>query len=402
MTVKRQLLAVVASVCVLAATAGAAQADFRDGTIFPDTAANGRLDAGPVFVFRSPANANNTVFVLPASPFTGVLTPTTFVKGARYDIAIDRTGDAVEDMVLRTTFGPPSSVDGSQSVLLRCLPKPRCFRYVLARGRTGQNLAIRGGGTFRAADQDNPVFFDQGGWDSFISTGMAGFPRPVGTAHNFYGPNGNALAITIELPSAHIPSIPANPNKIIGVWARTIADGGQRDREGQPFVNTGLIPKVPRNASGSDLRDAFNAARPQNDVSAFTTPLTSVLTSAAGPYKRSMADAAFLATAYLPDVAMFQIGNPNGFGTTIGPGPGIFTGPFPGGQVLGNGHRFRDDVHDISLNLLTQGAIPSDNVGDDNGLKITDGSVDPVSGKTRAVAFPYIGPPNSPAGGANP
>jgi len=63
-------------------------------------------------------------------------------------------------------------------------------------------------------------------------------------------------------------------------------------------------------------------------------------------------------------------------------------------------------VVDIMFNLLTNGAIPSDNVGDDNGLKVTDGSVDPVSGKTRAIAFPYAGlanlPFNGPGTGPNP
>jgi hypothetical protein len=70
--------------------------------------------------------------------------------------------------------------------------------------------------------------------------------------------------------------------------------------------------------------------------------------------------------------------------------------------VLGNGRRFADDPHDVDLNILTNGAKPSDNVGDDNGLKITDGSVDPVSGKTRAIAFPSIGAANTPAGSPNP
>jgi len=63
-------------------------------------------------------------------------------------------------------------------------------------------------------------------------------------------------------------------------------------------------------------------------------------------------------------------------------------------------------VVDIEFNLLTNGAIPSDNVGDDNGLKVTDGSVDPVSGKTRAIAYPYAGlanlPLNGPGTGPNP
>src|SRR4051812_38073273 len=108
-----KLRSLVTTIAMVAAAFGAqtARADFRDGTVFPDTAAQGRLDLGPLYVFRSPANANNTVFVLTVSPFTGVLTPASFVQGARYDIAIDKSGDFVEDIVFRTTFGPPSASD---------------------------------------------------------------------------------------------------------------------------------------------------------------------------------------------------------------------------------------------------------------------------------------------------
>src|SRR5262249_35467251 len=127
-----------------------------------------------------------------------------------------------------------------------------------------------------------------------------------------------------------------------------------------------------------------------------------VLTDPSGIYKRTQTDASFLADAFLPDMLFFQIGNPNGYGTLISAGEG----PFPGGQVLGNGRRLSDDVVDTFFTLMTNGAIPTDNVVDDNGLKITDGSVDPVSQKTRAIAFPYIGlenlPLNGPGTGPNP
>ena len=115
-------------------------------------------------------------------------------------------------------------------------------------------------------------------------------------------------------------------------------------------------------STAPDRRDAFNVALPQNDRSAFRNDMIAVLIGTI--YKRTNADASFLADALLPDGLMFQIGNPNGFGTTIGPGPGVFTGPFAGGQVLGNGRRLADDVVDIDINLLTSGVIPGDNVGD--------------------------------------
>jgi hypothetical protein len=74
----------------------------------------------------------------------------------------------------------------------------------------------------------------------------------------------------------------------------------------------------------------------------------------------------------------------------------------PGGSVLENGRRLSDGVMDTLFNILTNGAISTDNLRDDNGLKITDGSVDPVSGQTRAIAFPYIGIANNPPGEPSP
>ncbi len=373
---QRAVVVLVVAV-LLAALATSALADSRDGPTFVDTAANGRQDVGELYVFRSPANANNTVFIATISPFAGVVTPAAFDETLFFDIRIDTSGDGIEDLTFRANFSAPDS-NGVQDVKLRVSPSAGFPTSIIASGRTGltgptgQNIPIVGGGMFRAGVHDNPVFFDQGAFEALMNTG-ASFPRPPGTAHNFYGPNGNILAIIIEIPSARLrANTPSNPNAIIGVWARSERDGTQLDREAQRFRDDMIF----------------------------------VLTDLTGLYMRTQADASFLADALLPDMLRFQVGNPNGSGTTIGPGPGFFTGPFPGGQVLGNGRRLADDVFDITLNILTNGAIPSDNVGDDNGLKVTDGSVDPVSGKTRAIAFPYMGlanlPLNGPGTGPNP
>jgi len=397
---------------LLAALATSALADSRDGPTFVDTAANGRQDVGELYVFRSPANANNTVFIATISPFAGVVTPAAFDETLFFDIRIDTSGDGIEDLTFRANFSAPDS-NGVQDVKLRVSPSAGFPTSIIASGRTGltgptgQNIPIVGGGMLRAGVHDNPVFFDQGAFEALMNTG-ASFPRPPGTAHNFYGPNGNILAIIIEIPSARLrANTPSNPNAIIGVWARSERDGTQLDREAQPYINTGLIPPVPRShLARGERRDAFNVGLARNDRTSFRDDMIFVLTDLTGLYMRTQADASFLADALLPDMLRFQVGNPNGSGTTIGPGPGFFTGPFPGGQVLGNGRRLADDVFDITLNILTNGAAPTDYVGDDNGLKVTDGSVDPVSGKTRAIAFPYMGlanlPLNGPGTGPNP
>jgi hypothetical protein len=156
---------------------------------------------------------------------------------------------------------------------------------------------------------------------------------------------------------------------------------------GRPAINTALIPPVPRNAVANqgERRNLFNAGQPRNDVRDFKANMVGVLQNFFG---RTPADANAITGLLLPDVIRFEIGNANGFGTFLA-----------SGTVLGNGRRLSDDVIDFEYTVLTNGAITTDNVGDDNGLRVTDGSVDPVSGMTRAIAFPYIGLPNMPLNG---
>src|SRR5205823_11354303 len=124
------------------------------------TATKGQRDINDVFVFRSPANANNTVFVLTFQPFTGNLTPVTIDTNTIFDIKIDTTGDAVEDITLRMTVGAPDA-NGIQPVLLRGLPSGKFPPTgILAKGFTGTNIPVAGGGMFRAAIHDDPFFFD--------------------------------------------------------------------------------------------------------------------------------------------------------------------------------------------------------------------------------------------------
>jgi hypothetical protein len=399
-------LAVLVGGVALIPRPAAPAADHRDGPVFGPpgiTITNSRRDINDVYLFRSPANASNTVFVVTLSPFAGVTTPGTFDTALVLDIRVDSNGNGIENLTFRTTFGPPDA-NGIQDVTVRALPSGKFPPTgIVARGKTGTNIPIAGGGMFRAAIQDDPFFFDAVGFNQLLNGGP--FPRPVGTAANFFGPAVNTLAIVLEIPSTRLQGPASNPNNLIAVWATSTINNVQIDRMGRPAINTALIPPVPRGSNfpigqggqnRQDRRNAFNAGLPRNDRRDFRSDMGSVLTAF---YGRNAADTAFLTSALLPDVLLFQLGNPGGFGTLVGPGPGIFTGPFAGGQVLGNGRQFRDDVIDIEVNLLTNGAFPGDNVGDDNGLKVTDGSVDPVSMQTRPIAFPYIGAPNNPATG---
>jgi hypothetical protein len=267
-----------------------------------------------------------------------------------------------------------------QDVVLRGLPAIRFPNGgILAKGRTGQNIPVAGGGTFRAANHDDPFFFDAGAFATLVSNGAGGFPRPAGQARNFFGPNGNTLAVILEVPTQLLLSAPNNAQ--IGGWMRSEVNGVQLDRMGRPGINTTLVPPVPRNdLSRGERRNAFNAGLPRNDRRDFRADMIAVLTSPNFVFRRTAADAAGLADFLLPDILTvdlslaFNAAN-NGFP---------------------NGRRLRDDVIDVELGLLTNGAVTSDNVPDDNGTRITDGN----QGTT--AAFPYVGPPNNPPGGPNP
>ncbi|MBX3399187.1 MAG: DUF4331 family protein [Gemmataceae bacterium] len=368
---------------------GTEAADHRDGPIFANTPANGRADINDIYLFQAPGNINNTVIIFTVSPFPGGGggTPATFDPTLVYDVKVDNTGDAVEDITFRFTFGAPNG-QGVQAFTMRGLPSTKFPPTgILATGNTGANVNVRGGGLVRAAVQDDPFFFDATGFGQFVAAGAVPFPRPVGTAANFFGPDGNTLSISLELPTATLRSAPSNPN--IGVFTTTVRNGVQLDRTGRPAINTALVPPVPRNSLGrGDRRNAFNAGLPRNDRRAFRADLIATLTNVYGrplngPFPTS---ASSLADFLLPDILTFNTST--AFTTNAADANG-----FP------NGRRMRDDVIDLELNLLTGGGITTDNVADDNGDKITDGTMR-ANGTFRPVAFPYIGAANLPLNGA--
>ncbi|MFQ3578305.1 MAG: DUF4331 family protein, partial [Verrucomicrobiia bacterium] len=370
---------------------GSQAADHRDGPIFVNTQANGRADINDAYIFQAPGNANHTVMIFTVSPFAGNLTPTTFDQNLVYDFKIDNTGDAIENITFRVTFGPPNT-QGVQTVTVRGLPLNR-FPPTgrIARGNTGTNIPVTGGGLFRAAVHDDPFFFDAAGFNAFIAEGK-GSPNRGAQAKNFFGPNANTLAMILQIPTSRIRSSPSNPN--VGVWVTTTRNGVQQDRTGRPAINTALIPPIPRNSTAfGERRNAFNAGLPRNDRRDFRSQMITILNTVYGRPRDTSANppltsADGLANFLLPDILTFDTS------TVFTTNPNDANG-FP------NGRRLRDDVIDLEYSLLTGGAITTDSVSDDNGDRITDGTRRP-NGTLRPIAFPYLGPPNNPAGGPNP
>ena len=314
-------------------------ADHLDAPGLTPPGGDTRLDITDVYVFQSPSNPDNTVLVMGVNPLAGVLNNGTFRPGAAYEFKIDSNGDAKEDLTFKATFSAP---DGSlqQGVTLRKIPA-RGGGSVLTKGQTGQNISIPGGGSLRAGVFDDPFFFDL---VAFLSVN---FCNP-GT--NFFT-GLNISAIVLEVPSAWLGS------SNVGVWARTILNDQQIDRMGRPAINTVFIPNNPFEPSGTEpsQKNAFNAGKPRSDQRDFRSEVVDTLEIF---YGAGSADAQALADFLLPDILTVDTSS---------------TAGFP------NGRQLADDVIDIELGLVTNGAVTSDCVANDSAF---------------SGSFPYLAPAN--------
>ena len=196
-----------------------------------------RFDVNDVYAFPAPGSPSRTVLVLStSSPITPAQTPS-FTFGTKdqelYQIKIDNTGDAQEDLVFQITF---TGKAGKQKVTLRGPVKPNSVGTMntLVGGKQIKgytNTVIQSDGIkLFAGPRDDPFFIDleaffrilpdrkpETGPLSTITQGPLTF-RPVGQAVDFVR-GFNDMAIVIEVPTSAI----ANPatNGRFGVWGTT-------------------------------------------------------------------------------------------------------------------------------------------------------------------------------------
>ena len=199
-----------------------------------------RFDVNDVYAFPAPGDPTRTVLALStSSPLTPAQTPSaTFgTKDQQlYQIKIDNTGDAREDLVFQITFTGKS---GKQKVTLRgpIAPNGVGTTNTLVGGRQikGYTNTVITDGNIKlfAGPRDDPFFIDletffrilpdrrpEAGPLSTITQGPLTF-RDAGGSNPAvdYLRGFNDLAIVIEVPTSAI----ANPatNGRFGVWATT-------------------------------------------------------------------------------------------------------------------------------------------------------------------------------------
>jgi hypothetical protein len=207
----------------------------------PEVELSPRYDVNDVYAFPA-ATPGRTVLVLgTSSPITPAKTPS-FTFGTKdqelYQIKVDNTGDAVEDLVFQFTF---SGTAGHQRVTLHGPSRPNEIgpANTLIHGKktlsgpTNQILGSANGIQVFAGPRDDPFFIDleqffrivpdrkpvSGPLSQLPNTPSASSFRSATQALD-YVRGFNDMAIVIELPTSMLVADLRHPGKF-GVWGTT-------------------------------------------------------------------------------------------------------------------------------------------------------------------------------------
>ena len=204
----------------------------------PFVEANPRYDVNDVYAFPGSTPDRVALVLGTQSPITPAGTPSaTFGEKNQvlYQLKVDNTGDAKEDLVFQFTFTGPA---GHLKVRMQGPVKPKevgtANTLVTGRreiqGDVGAVLGSPTGTQLFAGPRDDPFFIDleaffrilpdrkpESGPLSQITQGPLTF-RPAGQAGDFVR-RFNDMAIVVELPLAELTDAGAHPK--FGVWGTT-------------------------------------------------------------------------------------------------------------------------------------------------------------------------------------
>ena len=177
-------------------------------------------DITDLYVFQSPTNSDNMVFV---GNVQGLMSPATtataaFDENTLIEFKIDNTGDNVEDLVIQcvykggkmyiygpvkpATTGLSSTIVGNAAVVVP----------VTGYGASPVIATSTSGIQAFAGPRDDPFFFDLDQFHAIVGGTATGFNNPG--KDTFAGTN--VMSVVIELPKAMLKSTGK-----IGVWLRT-------------------------------------------------------------------------------------------------------------------------------------------------------------------------------------
>lgn len=412
-------------------------------------------DNTDVYAFVSPSAANRVTLIANFIPLQAPYSGPNFWKfddTALYEIHIDNTGDAIEDITYQFRFtttvrnpntflyntGPITSLDDADWNVRQTYTVTR----VEGRRRTGTaipqldnaisppvNVGTRstpnyaalaqsavaglpGGGRVFAGQRDDPFFVDLGAVFDLLAIRMVPGDQRAGID----GLDGfNVHSIALELPieqvtrSRTVPTSTSDPSAVIGVWStvsrraittraagtETVSgDLVQVSRLGQPLVNEVVIPR--------GVKDTFNAIEPTSDGAALpfvTDPEVPKLLQAIYRIQSPPAPRNDLVTIFLTGIP--GLNQPSGvrpsemlrLNLAVPPAARPDRMGVLGGDIAGfpNGRRLGDDVVDIALRAMA-GATPL-TPAFNGGLNARLGDGVDFNDQPFSPAFPYIWQP---------
>jgi hypothetical protein len=342
-------------------------ADHLDAPGLTSPALDTRVDITDHYAFQKPGDPSRTVLILNVNP----LAPThanEFRSDAIYETLIDTDGDAMPEIAFRYRFDKKKEdgkkgdrqkarvtrvefdddekkhedghLHGHEKMLVENAPVSFDGDTIVTsgKGKDGRDVL------FFAGLRSDPFFFDLLGF-------LAGFKF---TGSDFFADK-NVFGIVLEVPNELLGG---NPN--IGVWVRTLVPMmmqpdhlTQADQMGRPAINTvfnhGNEKSIFNVTQPADQRDADNGSG-ATYLESFTATLAS--------FGHSAAEASAIAQILLPDILTYDYSSSAGFL---------------------NGRQLQDDVIDIELNLVSNGAVTTDMVGPHSDY---------------LADFPYLGNPH--------
>ena len=380
-------------------------------------------DNTDLYAFVSPERPDRVVLISNFIPLQFPSSGPNFWKfddNVLYEIMIDNTGDAVEDITFQFRFrteirnpntflyntGPVTSLDdpdlnvrqyysvtrvagprrsGSQRVIAANVPVMPANVGVSSmrdyNGQLGDGVFVQEfeGARVFAGPRDEGFYVDLGATFDLLQlrTLVTGQGAPVDSLAGY-----NVHSLAIELPIGAVtrngvaPASPSDPSATIGVWSTasrmsttTRAGSGQMhsgdwvqvSRLGNPLVNEVVIPV--------GTKDVFNGLEPTGDGAALgfvTNPLLPPLMSALFGVQTPPTPRHDLVTIFLTGIpGLNQVGTSPRASEMLRLNTGIPPTARPhrlgvlGGDVAGfpNGRRVGDDVVDIALQAMA-GATP--------------------------------------------
>src|SRR5712691_8722451 len=306
--------------------------DHLDAPMLKSPGGDAELDITDLYVFQKPDDGSDqeggkSILILNVNPLT---LATEFETDAVYQLNVDTNGDALADRRFDITFSPKGAAGQTATVdLVVGSTRTTIVSGAPVSFESNAIVTVRGPYKFFAGLRSDPFFFD-------LQWFLAGFPMPHVTGTDFFA-NLNVFGIVLEVPNKALGT-----NPTIGVWARTakpLSAPVQIDRAGRPAINT-----VFNHGQSKNIFNQIDPSADRTTLNGDTPPVSfedSFIATLAG-FGHPAAEAKAIAEILLPDILTFDFSSSAGFL---------------------NGRKLADDVIDIELGLVTNGALKTDKVG---------------------------------------